>query len=78
MNGCLFTLQSMEANTLEKWCITEIIRKLFAGTVTVLPTASSVTTATATTAPTTWSMKRSGQGPSSRVWTETPWLSTPK
>lgn len=47
---------------------------LFLGIVTVLPMESSVTTVTATTVPTTWTMRRSAQERSSPVWTETPWL----
>lgn len=47
---------------------------LFLGIVTVLPMESSVTTVTATTVPTTWTMRRSAQEQSSPVWTETPWL----
>lgn len=47
---------------------------LFQGIVTVLPMESSVTTVTATTVPTTWTMRRSAHERSSPVWTETPWL----
>ena len=42
--------------------------------VTVLQMVNFVTTATATTVPTTWTMRRSARERSSPVWTEIPWL----